>query len=214
MDFGIGWQDLLPLVEFSYNNSYQVSFGMSPFEALYGRKCRSPLCWDDLSEAPILGPDMIRDMTEKVKLIQSRMRAAEDRQAKYANIRRRPLIFEKGDRVFLKISPFCGTVRFGKKGVHDIFHVSMLRKYHPDPSHLLPHDEVELDQNLSHIQRPIQILDRKDKQLRNKLIPLIKVQWNRHGVKEATWELEDKMRKNIQSYSNEVCFYSRFYSQY
>ncbi|XP_073019326.1 uncharacterized protein [Primulina eburnea] len=78
-------------------------------------------------------------------------------------------------------------------GVHDVFHVSMLRKYHPDPSHVLPPDEVELDQNLSYIERPIQILDRKDKQLRNKLIPLIKVQWNRHGVEEATWELEDKM---------------------
>ncbi|XP_073049516.1 uncharacterized protein [Primulina eburnea] len=154
------------------------------------------------------------------------MRAAQDRQAKYANIRRRPLIFEKGDRVFLKISPFRGTVRFGKKGklsprfigpyeilervgdlayrlallpalsgVHDVFHVSMLRKYHPDPSHVLPPDEVELDQNLSYIERPIQILDRKDKQLINKLIPLVKVQWNRHGVAEATWELEDKMRQ-------------------
>ncbi|XP_073051256.1 uncharacterized protein [Primulina eburnea] len=153
------------------------------------------------------------------------MRAAQDRQAKYANIRRRSLIFEKGDRVFLKISPFRGTIRFGKKGklsprfigpyeilervgdlayrlalppvlsgVHDVFHVSMLRKYHPDPSYLLPPDEVELDQNLSYIERPIKILDRKDKQLRNKLIPLIKVQWNRHGVEEATWELEDKMR--------------------
>ncbi|XP_073042028.1 uncharacterized protein [Primulina eburnea] len=80
-------------------------------------------------------------------------------------------------------------------GVHDVFHVSMLRKYHPDPSHVLPPDEVELDQNLSYIERPIQILDRKDKQLRNKLIPLVKVQWNRHGVEEETWELEDKMRQ-------------------
>ncbi|XP_073049550.1 uncharacterized protein [Primulina eburnea] len=80
-------------------------------------------------------------------------------------------------------------------GVHDVFHVSMLRKYHPDTSHVLPPDEVELDQTLSYIERPIQILDRKDKQLRNKLIPLIKVQWNRHGVEEATWELEDKMRQ-------------------
>ncbi|XP_073049579.1 uncharacterized protein [Primulina eburnea] len=86
-------EDSLPLVDFSYNNRYQARIGMSPFEALYGRKCRSPLYWDDLSEAPIVGPDMIRDMTEKVKLIQSRMRAAQDRQAKYVNIRRRSLIF-------------------------------------------------------------------------------------------------------------------------
>ncbi|XP_073046095.1 uncharacterized protein [Primulina eburnea] len=190
------YNDSLPHVEFSYNNSYQMSIVMLPFEALYDRKCRSLLHWDDLSEAPIVGPDMIRDMTEKVKLIQSRMLAAQDRQAKYANIRTRPLIFEKGDRVFLKISPFRGTVRFGKKGklsprfigpyenlervadlayrlalpptlsgVHDVFHVSMLRKYHLDHSHVIPPDEVELDQTLSYIERPIQILDRKDKQL-------------------------------------------------
>ncbi|XP_073057156.1 uncharacterized protein [Primulina eburnea] len=75
------------------------------------------------------------------------------------------------------------------------FVTKLPRKYHPDPSHVLPPDEVELDRTLSYIERPIQILDRKDKQLRNKLIPLIKVQWNRHGVEEATWELEDKMRQ-------------------
>ncbi|XP_073051233.1 uncharacterized protein [Primulina eburnea] len=146
MDFGIGWQDSLPLVEFSYNNIYQVSIGMSPFEALYGRKCRSPLYWDDLSEAPTVGPDMIRDMTEKMKLIQSRMRVAQNRQAKYANIRRRPLIFEKGPYEILeRVGDLAYRLALppALSGVHDVFHVSMLRKYHPDPSHVLPSDEVE-----------------------------------------------------------------------
>ncbi|XP_073159031.1 uncharacterized protein [Henckelia pumila] len=220
------WQDLLPLVEFSYNNSYHASIKMAPFEALYGRKCRSPLFWDDLSEVPVTGPDMIRDMSDKIKLIQSRMRAAQGRQAKYANVRRRPLSFEPGDRVFLKISPFQGTVRFGKRGklspryigpyeildrigdlayrlalppalsdIHDAFHVSMLKKYQPDPSHVLRPDEAELDETLSYFEQPIKIMDRKDKQLRNKLIPLVKVQWSRHGMEEATWELEQDMRQ-------------------
>ncbi|XP_073121898.1 uncharacterized protein [Henckelia pumila] len=115
LDFGTSCQESLPLVEFSYNNSYQSSIQMAPFEALYGRKCRSPLFWDDLSETPVTGPDMIREMSDKVKLIHIRMRTAQDRQAKYANVRHRPLSFEQGDRVFLKLSPFRGTLRFGKR---------------------------------------------------------------------------------------------------
>ncbi|XP_073137454.1 uncharacterized protein [Henckelia pumila] len=115
LDFCTRWQDSLPLVEFFYNNSYQANIEMAPFEALYGTKCRSPLFWDDVSEAPVIGSDMIRKMAEKMKLIQSRMRTTQDRQPKYANVRCRPLSFEQGDHVFLKISPFMGTIRFGKK---------------------------------------------------------------------------------------------------
>ncbi|XP_073120649.1 uncharacterized protein [Henckelia pumila] len=226
LDFGASWQESMPLVEFSYNNSYQSSIQMAPFEALYGRKWRSPLFWDDLSETPVTGPDMIREMSDKVKLIQIRMRTAQDRQAKYANVRRRPLNFEQGDRVFLKISLFRGTVRFGKRGklsprfigpyeildkvgdlayrlalppalsgIHDVFHVSMLRKYEPDASHILRPDEAELDETLSYFECPIQILDHKERQLRNKSIPLVKVKWSRHGIEEATWETEHDMRQ-------------------
>ncbi|XP_073046229.1 uncharacterized protein [Primulina eburnea] len=193
MDIGIGWQDSLSLVEFSYNNNYQVSIEMSPFEALYGRKCRSPLYWDDLSEAPIVGPDMLRDMTEKVKLIQSPMRAAQDRHDKFGKKGKLSPRLKGPYEILERVGGLAYRLALSPAllGVHDVFHMSMLRKYHPAPSHVLPPDEVKLDQTLSYIERLIQILDRKDKQLRNKLIPLIKLQWNRHGVEEATWKLED-----------------------
>ncbi|XP_073121848.1 uncharacterized protein [Henckelia pumila] len=206
LDFGASWQESLPLVKFSYNNSYHSSIQMAPFEALYGRKFRSPLFWDNLSETPLTGPDMIREMSDKVNLIKIRMRTAQDRQAKYENVWRRPLIFAQGDRVFLKISPFRGTVQFEKKGklsprfirpyeildkvgdlayrlalppalsgIHDVFHVSILRKYELDASHIIRPDVAELDETLSYFERPIQILDHKKRQLRNKSIPLVKM---------------------------------------
>ncbi|XP_073153782.1 uncharacterized protein [Henckelia pumila] len=157
---------------------------MAPFEALYGRNCTSPLFWDDLSEALVIGPDMIRDMSDNVKLIQSRMKTAQDKHAKYSNVRRRPLSFEQDDRVFLKISPFRGYGSIRKE-----------RKYQPDASHVLQPDEAKLDETLRYFERLVQILDRKDKQLRNKSIQLVKVKWSRHGVEEATWELEHDMRQ-------------------
>ncbi|XP_073133606.1 uncharacterized protein [Henckelia pumila] len=189
LNFGASWQESLPLVEFSYNNSYQSRIQMAPFEALYGRKCRSPLFWDDLSEIPVTGPDMIRELSDKVKLIQISMRTAQDRQAKHANVRRRTLNFEQVcDPAYrLALPPALS-------GIHDVFHVSMLRKYEPDASHILRPDEAELDETLSYFKRPIQILDHKERQLRNKSIPLVKVQWSRHGIEEATWETEHDMR--------------------
>ena len=83
LDFQGNWEDHLPLIEFSYNNSYHASIKMAPFEALYGRKCRSPVCWNDYSERVTLGTDFIEDMVGKVRLIQSRIKAAQDRQKSY-----------------------------------------------------------------------------------------------------------------------------------
>ncbi|XP_075492373.1 uncharacterized protein LOC142530424 [Primulina tabacum] len=100
MDFKGGWQESLSLVEFSYNNSFQVTIGMAPFEALYGRKCRSPICWEDVGERQMSKPEFIQEMKDKVELIRKRMKAAQDRQASYANKRRRPLEFQVGDYVF------------------------------------------------------------------------------------------------------------------
>ncbi|XP_073067198.1 uncharacterized protein [Primulina eburnea] len=97
--------------------------------------------------------------------------------------------------------------------IHNVFNVSMLRKYEPDPSHILNVEDVELDSSLSHVEHPVQILDRKERQLRSKLIPLVLVQWSRHGREEYTWELEAKMRqewphlfKNVMNYA----MYSEF----
>ena len=116
LEFGGSWEERLGLIEFSYNNSYHASIQMAPFEALYGRKCRSPICWDDAAEATVLGPQMVQDMIEHIRLIRERMKTAQDRQKSYADVRRRPMEFTIGDKVLLKVSPMKGVMRFGKKG--------------------------------------------------------------------------------------------------
>ncbi|GJW83430.1 putative reverse transcriptase domain-containing protein [Tanacetum coccineum] len=116
IDFGKGWERHLPLVEFSYNNSYHASIKAAPFEALYGRKCRSPVCWAEVGDVQLTGPEIIHETTEKIVQIRQRLQAARDRQRSYANIRRKPLEFQVGDRVMLKVSPRKGVIRFGKRG--------------------------------------------------------------------------------------------------
>ena len=109
------WEEHLPLVEFAYNNSYRASIQMAPYEALYGRPCRSPICGTEVGESSITGPDLIRD-SEKVSLIRQLLLMAQSRQKSYADVQRRPLEFEVGDHVFLKVMPKRGVVRFGKRG--------------------------------------------------------------------------------------------------
>ena len=116
LQFKGGWDSHLPLVEFTYNNSYHSSIGMTPFEALYGRQCRTPLCWDEVGERKLIGPEFIHMTTDKVKVIRTRLKAAQDRQKSYADNRRKDLEFDTGDWVFLKLSPWKGVVRFGRKG--------------------------------------------------------------------------------------------------
>ncbi|GJY83939.1 putative reverse transcriptase domain-containing protein [Tanacetum coccineum] len=112
----LSWVKHLPLAEFSYNNSYHASIKAAPYEALYGRKCRSPVCWAEVGEAQLTGPEMIQETTEKIVLIKQRIQAAQDRQKSYADLKRKPMEFEVGDRVMLKVSPWKGVVRFGKRG--------------------------------------------------------------------------------------------------
>ncbi|KAJ9556981.1 hypothetical protein OSB04_011595 [Centaurea solstitialis] len=116
LEFGGSWDDHLPLVEFSYNNSYHTSIQCAPYEALYGRKCRSPLNWLEVGESRLLRPDIVQETTDKIKLVQEKLKAARDRQKSYADNRRKPLEFQVGDKVLLKVSPWKGLIRFGKKG--------------------------------------------------------------------------------------------------
>ena len=116
LDFEDQWDNQLALVEFAYNNSYQATIGMPPFEALYGRKCRSPLLWEEVGEPTLLGPDMVQESIEKVQIIRQQMKAAQDRYKSYVDNRRKPLEFQVGDHVFLKVSPTKGVFRFGIKG--------------------------------------------------------------------------------------------------
>ena len=105
MEFKGSWDTHLALMEFAYNNSYQSSIEMTPFEALHGRKCRTPVCWDEVSERRLVGPELVQITSEKVKVVQDNLKIARDRQKSNADNRRRDLQFEIGDRVFLKISP-------------------------------------------------------------------------------------------------------------
>ncbi|GKC77814.1 putative reverse transcriptase domain-containing protein [Tanacetum coccineum] len=116
LDFGKNWDIHLPLVEFSYNNSYHTSIKVAPFEALYGRKYRSPVCWVEVGDAQLTGPAIIHETTEKIIQIKSRIQSARDRQKIYANIRRKLMVFQVGGRIMLKVLPWKGVVHFGKQG--------------------------------------------------------------------------------------------------
>ncbi|GJR77647.1 putative reverse transcriptase domain-containing protein [Tanacetum coccineum] len=116
IDFGKGWDIHLPLVEFSYNNSYHTSIKVAPFEALYGRKCRSPVCWAEVGDAQLTGLEIIHETTEKIIQIKKCIQATRDRQKSYADRRRKPLEFQAGDNVMLKVLPWKGVIRFGKRG--------------------------------------------------------------------------------------------------
>ena len=199
---------------------------MVPYELLYGRKCRSPLHWDEAGESSYLGPELVQQTNEAISKIRTRMLAAQSRQKSYADAKRKEVEFQVGDFVFLKVSPMRGVKRFGAKGklsprfigpfeilervgavayrvamppslslVHDVFHISMLRKYVSDPTHVLSYEGLELDQDLTYEETPVQIMDKKDKVLRNKTISLVKVLWKNSKSEEATWELESDMRK-------------------
>ncbi|KAL0559074.1 hypothetical protein IC582_003663 [Cucumis melo] len=225
LEFPGSWDSHLHLMEFAYNNSYQATIGMAPFEALYGKCCRSPVCWGEVGEQRLMGPELVQSTNEAIQKIRARMHTAQSRQKSYADVRRKDLEFEVGDKVFLKVAPMRGVLRFERRGklsprfvgpfeilerigpvtyrlvlppslstVHDVFHVSMLRKYVPDPSHVVDYEPLEIDENLSYVEQPIEVLAREVKTLRNKEIPLVKVLWRNHRVEEATWEREDDMR--------------------
>ncbi|GJX02937.1 putative reverse transcriptase domain-containing protein [Tanacetum coccineum] len=116
IDFGKGWVNHFPLVEFSYNNSYHASIKAAPFEALYGRKCRSPVCWAEVGQVQLTGPELVQETTKKIIQIKQRMQVARDRQKSYADLKRKPMEFQVGDKVMLKVSPWKGVVHFGKWG--------------------------------------------------------------------------------------------------
>ena len=113
------WESYLPLVEFAYNNSYQSTIEMPPFEALDDRICRSPICWEEVGERKLLGPDLVQETSDKILMIKKRMKAVQSRQKAYADRHRRPLKFAEGDKVFLKISPMKRIVRTSKRNKLD-----------------------------------------------------------------------------------------------
>ncbi|GKB94865.1 putative reverse transcriptase domain-containing protein [Tanacetum coccineum] len=169
-----GWDRNLPLVKFSYYNSYHTSIKAAPFEALYGRKCRSPVCWAEVGDAQLIGP-----------------------KKSLADMNRKPMKFQVGDKVMLKVSPWKGVIRFGKRGklnpryigpfkiidkvgtvayhlelpeqlsrVHSTFHVSNLKKCMADEPLSIPLDEIQINDKLYFIEEPVEIMDREVKRLK------------------------------------------------
>lgn len=210
------WDSLLPLIEFTYNNSYHASIEMAPYEALYGCKCQTPLCWYKDGENILVGPELVQQTTEKVKLIQERMKTSQNRHKSYADQqsrhksyadqRRRPFEFQEGGHVFLRVTPTTGVGRALKSkklspkfigpfqilkhvgpvayeialspnlaNLHNVFHVSQLRKYIADSSHVITPDDIQLKDNLSFEVPPISIGGCSTRLLRGKEIPLVKI---------------------------------------
>nr|GEV84823.1 putative reverse transcriptase domain-containing protein [Tanacetum cinerariifolium] len=195
IDFGKGWERHLPLIEFSYNNSYHASIKATPFEALYGRKCRSLVCWAEVRGAQLTGPKIIQETTERIIQIKQRLQAACDRQKSYANVRRKPLEFQVGDKVMLKVSPWKGVVCFGKRGKFNPRYIGPFKKCLSDEPLAIPLDELHIDDKLCFVEEPVEIIDREIKRLRQSCIMIIKVRWNSKRGPEFTREREGQFKQ-------------------
>ncbi|GJS15639.1 reverse transcriptase domain-containing protein [Tanacetum coccineum] len=202
MNFRGSWDVHLPLVEFSYNNSYHSSVRCALFEALYGRKCRSPIMWAEVGEGQLIGPELVQETTEKISQIKDRLKVARDRQKSYADKRRKPLEFSVAPRfvgpfeIIEKVGPVAYRLDLPEElnGVHDTFHVSNLKKCLADPTLQVPLDEIRVDVKLNYVEEPVEILERKFKKLKRCRIAIVKVRWNsKHGPK-FMWEREDQMK--------------------
>ncbi|GJU12226.1 putative reverse transcriptase domain-containing protein [Tanacetum coccineum] len=200
MDFEGSWDTHLPLIEFSYNNSYHKSIKCAPFEALYDRKCRSPVMWAEVGESRLIRPEIVQETTEKILQIRKRLVTAQDRQKKYADRRRKPLEFKVGDRVLLKIVEHIGPVAYRLRlpqelrCVHDVFHVSNLKKCLAKSDVQVPLEEIKVDDKFYFVEEPVEIVDRQVKKLKRSWIPIVKVCWDSRRGAEFTWEREDQFK--------------------
>ncbi|GKE03837.1 putative reverse transcriptase domain-containing protein [Tanacetum coccineum] len=144
----------------------------------------SPICWSEVGDSQFTCPEMIRETTKKIVQIKNRLLAARSRQKSYADVRRKPLEFNVGDRVMLKIIERIGPVAYKLelpdelRGIHNTFHVSNLKKCLADENLVIPLEEIQLDDKLHFIEKPVEIMDREVKQLKQSRIPIVKVRWN------------------------------------
>ncbi|GJW78382.1 putative reverse transcriptase domain-containing protein [Tanacetum coccineum] len=180
IDFGKGWDRHLPLVEFSYNNSYHTSIKAAPFEALYGQKCRSPVCWAKVGDSQLTGPEIIHEIIKKIIQVKSCIQAARDRQKSYADKRCKPLEFQVGDKVMLKILSKVRTVAYRLElpeqlsQVHSTFHMSNLKKCLSEKTLVILLDEIQIDDKLHFIEEPFEIMDHEVKHLKKVISPLLR----------------------------------------
>jgi hypothetical protein len=219
------WEEYLHLVEFTYNNHYQASTKLSPFEIIYGRKCNTPVSWSNPVNRLMIGPEMLKEMELTVKHVQQNLKVAQDRQKSYADSKRTPREFNIGDHVYIRVNPKNSSLRLGRYTklsprycgpfevltrigpvayqlalpatvkVHDVFHVSLLKKYIHDPTHIVDWNMIQVEPEGEFPVELDHILDRRELTLWNRAIRQVKVQWRHLSPKEATWEMEDHMRK-------------------
>ncbi|GKC19935.1 putative reverse transcriptase domain-containing protein [Tanacetum coccineum] len=178
IDFGKDWVNHLQLVEFSYNNSYHASIKAAPFEALYGRKCRSSVCWAEVGEVQLNSPEIVQETTEKIVHIKQRIQAARDRKKSYADLKHKPMEFQVGDSVMLKVSPWKGVVQFGKRGKLNPRYVGpfkVLEKCHANEPLAVLLDGLHIDDKLHVVEEPVVIMDRDIKRLKQSRILIVKV---------------------------------------
>ncbi|GJV74229.1 putative reverse transcriptase domain-containing protein [Tanacetum coccineum] len=160
IDFGGSWDTHLPLADFSYKNSYHSSVRCAPFEALYGRKCRSLVLWAKIRESRLIGPEFVQETNDKVILIKERLKAVKDCQNSYVGNRRKQLGFEVGDKVILEVSSWKGVKYLADAKLH--VHV----------------EEIKVDKTLHFAEEPVEIINHEVKSLKHSRISIVKVHWN------------------------------------
>ncbi|WVZ69122.1 hypothetical protein U9M48_017960, partial [Paspalum notatum var. saurae] len=211
LTYSTKWDECLPLAEFAYNNSYQKSLEMAPFEARMGGGANTsePV---EPGERVTFGPDLVTQAEEQVRFIRENLKRARSRQKSYSDRRRRPLVFKEGVHRFgvkgklapryvgpFKISEKCGPVAYRlelppRLVVHDIFHVSQLKKCLRVPEEEIDTSQVQIEPDLTYEARPVKVLDQKQRSTRRSTVTMYKVQWSEHTEEEATWETEEYLR--------------------
>jgi hypothetical protein len=231
LQYGRSWDKSLSYAEFSYNNSYQESLKMAPFEMLYGQRCRTPLFWNETREQKVFGPDVLEEAEKQVRMVRENLRVTQSRQKSYTNYRRRELSFVVGDFVYLKVSPMRGLCCFKVQGkitprfigpfkilekrgevayqlelppqlsdVHDVFHVSQLKKCLCVLEEQIPMEDLDAKEDLSYQEHPVRILETSERVTQNKRIKMCKVQWSHHTEEEATWERKEELKAEFPSF--------------
>jgi hypothetical protein len=204
---------------------------MAPFEMLYGRRCRTPLFWNETGERKVFGPNILEEAEKQVCMVKENLHVTQSRQKSYTDHRRRELSFEVGDFVYLKVSPMRGLRRFKVQGklahrfirtfnilekrgevayqlelppqlshVHDVFHVSQLKKCLRVPEEQVPMEDLDAKEDLYYQEHPVRILETSERVTQNKKIKICKVQWSHYTEDEATWEREEELKAEFPSF--------------
>ncbi|XP_071714855.1 uncharacterized protein [Rutidosis leptorrhynchoides] len=177
-----------------------VNIGMPPYKMLCGRRCRTPICWSEVGQKEVGGTEVVLEMNQKIDVIRARLKEAQDRQKSYADKRRRPIEFNEGDMVMLKVSPWRGVIRFRKRGkIAPQFSGPFKVLARVDDSIWVPLREITLNDKLKYVEDQFVILDEKVKEIQNKRMRTYKVQWHHRKGSECTWESDEFLLEHLPS---------------